>query len=87
MRETADVVELPTPHGPARAHLSVPASPRAALMLGHGAPPAAGTRSPPPRRRTTPARDLPDAPEGAPSARPGGWSGLSLSDWRRPGRG
>ncbi|WP_345038589.1 alpha/beta family hydrolase [Georgenia daeguensis] len=29
--------EVGTPHGPARVHLSAPASPRAAVMLGHGA--------------------------------------------------
>jgi uncharacterized protein len=32
-----DVVELDTPHGPARAHLHVAGEPRAALVLGHGA--------------------------------------------------
>ena len=31
------VEELATPHGPARAHLQPVASPRAALVLGHGA--------------------------------------------------
>lgn len=36
--ESSDVVvEVPTVHGPARVHLAVPASPRAALVLGHGA--------------------------------------------------
>ena len=30
-------LEIATPHGPARAHLHPAASPRAALMLGHGA--------------------------------------------------
>jgi predicted alpha/beta-hydrolase family hydrolase len=37
MSSAADVVEVPTPHGPARVHLDVPDSPRAALVLGHGA--------------------------------------------------
>jgi predicted alpha/beta-hydrolase family hydrolase len=32
-----DVLDLDTPHGPARAHLSVAAEPRLALVLGHGA--------------------------------------------------
>jgi predicted alpha/beta-hydrolase family hydrolase len=31
------VVDLETPHGPARAHLAVAAEPRLALVLGHGA--------------------------------------------------
>jgi predicted alpha/beta-hydrolase family hydrolase len=31
------VLELPTPHGPARAHLHAAAEPRAGLLLGHGA--------------------------------------------------
>jgi predicted alpha/beta-hydrolase family hydrolase len=31
------VLEIVTPHGPARAHLSEAESPRAALVLGHGA--------------------------------------------------
>jgi predicted alpha/beta-hydrolase family hydrolase len=31
------MVELDTPHGPARAHLHPAAAPRAALVLGHGA--------------------------------------------------
>jgi uncharacterized protein len=31
------VREVATPHGPARVHLDVPVSPRAALVLGHGA--------------------------------------------------
>jgi uncharacterized protein len=30
-------VEIPTPHGPARAHLRPAAEPRGALVLGHGA--------------------------------------------------
>lgn len=33
----ATVVELPTPHGPARAHLQEAHDPRGALVLGHGA--------------------------------------------------
>jgi len=32
-----DVLEIPTPHGPARAHLRHAAGARAALLLGHGA--------------------------------------------------
>ena len=32
-----EVLELETPHGPARVHLHHPESPRAALVLGHGA--------------------------------------------------
>lgn len=32
-----DVLEIATPHGPARAHLRHAAQPRAALLLGHGA--------------------------------------------------
>lgn len=32
-----DVLEIPTPHGPARAQLRHAARPRAALLLGHGA--------------------------------------------------
>ncbi len=32
-----DVLELATPHGPARAHLRRATRPRAALLLGHGA--------------------------------------------------
>jgi uncharacterized protein len=35
--ESATVLELATPHGPARAHLRPAARPRAALVLGHGA--------------------------------------------------
>ena len=31
------VIELDTPHGPARAHLHGADEPRAALVLGHGA--------------------------------------------------
>jgi len=31
------VVEIETPHGPARAHLHLSVAPRAALVLGHGA--------------------------------------------------
>jgi uncharacterized protein len=34
---TADVLELTTPHGPARAHLTHADAPRLALVLGHGA--------------------------------------------------
>ena len=34
---TLQVVEIETPHGPARAHVHPVASPRAALVLGHGA--------------------------------------------------
>ena len=33
----AEVVEVATPHGPARVHLRAATSPRAALVLGHGA--------------------------------------------------
>jgi predicted alpha/beta-hydrolase family hydrolase len=33
----ADVLEIPTPHGPARAHLRLTDGARAALVLGHGA--------------------------------------------------
>ena len=33
----ADVLDLVTPHGPARAHVHAVAAPRAALVLGHGA--------------------------------------------------
>jgi predicted alpha/beta-hydrolase family hydrolase len=32
-----DVLEIATPHGPARAHLRHAARPRAALLIGHGA--------------------------------------------------
>jgi predicted alpha/beta-hydrolase family hydrolase len=32
-----DVLDLETPHGPARAHLHTVSNPRAALVLGHGA--------------------------------------------------
>jgi uncharacterized protein len=32
-----DVLEIATPHGPARAHLRHAARPRAALLMGHGA--------------------------------------------------
>src|SRR4051794_10931473 len=34
---TADVLELATPHGPARAHVTHADQPRLALVLGHGA--------------------------------------------------
>jgi predicted alpha/beta-hydrolase family hydrolase len=34
---TADVLELATPHGPARAHVTAADAPRLALVLGHGA--------------------------------------------------
>jgi uncharacterized protein len=34
---TADVLDLDTPHGPARAHVTVAEAPRLALILGHGA--------------------------------------------------
>jgi uncharacterized protein len=34
---TATVLEIVTPHGPARAHLHVAADPGAAVILGHGA--------------------------------------------------
>jgi uncharacterized protein len=34
---TATVLEIDTPHGPARAHLHVAADPAAAVVLGHGA--------------------------------------------------
>jgi uncharacterized protein len=33
----ATALELPTPHGPARAHLTTGDDPRAAVVLGHGA--------------------------------------------------
>ena len=33
----ATALDLPTPHGPARAHLSAVDEPRAAVVLGHGA--------------------------------------------------
>jgi uncharacterized protein len=33
----SDILELDTPHGPARAHLHAVDAPRAALVLGHGA--------------------------------------------------
>jgi uncharacterized protein len=36
-RSTLSPLELPTPHGPARAHLHPADAPRAALVLGHGA--------------------------------------------------
>jgi uncharacterized protein len=32
-----DLIEIPTPHGPARAHLQRVSAPRGALVLGHGA--------------------------------------------------
>jgi hypothetical protein len=38
------VLELDTPHGPARAHLHSAEEPRAALILGHGA--AGGVEAP-----------------------------------------
>ena len=38
------VLELDTPHGPARAHLHLAAEPRAALVLGHGAAGGVGSR-------------------------------------------
>ena len=37
MSEVVEAVEVDTPHGPARLRLAVPASPRALLLLGHGA--------------------------------------------------
>ena len=37
-------VEIETPHGPARAHLTVPAKPVGALVLGHGAGGGVGAR-------------------------------------------
>jgi uncharacterized protein len=37
-------IEIPTPHGPARAHIHVVAQPRGALVLGHGA--AGGVEAP-----------------------------------------
>src|SRR3954467_572364 len=38
MGSVSDVLEIPTPHGPARAHLRLAAGgARAALVLGHGA--------------------------------------------------
>lgn len=36
-REPRDVLEIATPHGPARAHVHPAETPRAALVLGHGA--------------------------------------------------
>ncbi|PFG38463.1 hypothetical protein ATJ97_0940 [Georgenia soli] len=35
--EKDDVLDVTTPHGPARVHVTVPDSPRGALALGHGA--------------------------------------------------
>jgi uncharacterized protein len=37
-------VDIDTPHGPARAHLRVPAEPAGALVLGHGAGGGVGAR-------------------------------------------
>src|SRR4051812_49437360 len=37
MAADADTLDLPPPHGPARAHLHLARRPRAALVLGHGA--------------------------------------------------
>jgi predicted alpha/beta-hydrolase family hydrolase len=37
MTRTGDVLEIPTPHGAARAHVHPADPPRAALVLGHGA--------------------------------------------------
>jgi predicted alpha/beta-hydrolase family hydrolase len=37
------MLEIPTPHGPARAHLQPAERPRAALVLGHGAAGGIGT--------------------------------------------
>jgi predicted alpha/beta-hydrolase family hydrolase len=37
VRAVPDVLEIATPHGPARAHLRLTGEPRAALVLGHGA--------------------------------------------------
>jgi predicted alpha/beta-hydrolase family hydrolase len=42
--QTVKVLELDTPHGPARAHLHSADEPRAALVLGHGA--AGGVEAP-----------------------------------------
>jgi hypothetical protein len=39
-----DLIEIPTPRGPARAHLQRVSSPRGALVLGHGA--AGGVNAP-----------------------------------------
>ena len=36
-RAAADILEIATPHGPARAHLHAVGAPRAAVVLGHGA--------------------------------------------------
>jgi uncharacterized protein len=40
----ATAIDLPTPHGPARAHLSAVDEPRAAVVLGHGAGGGVGAR-------------------------------------------
>jgi uncharacterized protein len=40
---SSQVLELPTPHGPARAHVHDAAAARAALVLGHGANGSIGT--------------------------------------------
>jgi uncharacterized protein len=40
----ATALELPTPHGPARAHLTAVDDPRAAVVLGHGAGGGVGAR-------------------------------------------
>jgi predicted alpha/beta-hydrolase family hydrolase len=37
LREPQRIYELPTPHGPARVHISEVPDPRAGLVLGHGA--------------------------------------------------
>jgi predicted alpha/beta-hydrolase family hydrolase len=44
MTPPAEVLELATPHGPARAHLTAPEAPCLALVLGHGA--GGGFRAP-----------------------------------------
>lgn len=44
MNETSQPVEIPTPHGPAKAHLHAAADPVGALVLGHGAGGGVGAR-------------------------------------------
>ena len=44
MSADPDVIEIVTPHGPARAHVQVRAQPRGALFLGHGAGGGVGAR-------------------------------------------
>jgi predicted alpha/beta-hydrolase family hydrolase len=44
VNETSQPVEIPTPHGPAKAHLHAAADPVGALVLGHGAGGGVGAR-------------------------------------------